>query len=187
MAELRAQWHDAVRELNPGNLWFLDETGARTNMVPLYARSFDGGRVVDKTPCGRWQTTTLVGALGPGGVGACMVLEGPIDALSFQAYVENFLCPLLRPGDVVIMDNLSSHQSVQVKQAVQAREAKVLFLPPYSPDLNPIEKMWSKIKQYLKKAKARTYETLLQAIAEALGTITSDDAQGWFRSCGYAN
>jgi transposase len=173
--------------LDPTRLVFLDESGAKTNMTPLYGRRFDGERLVDHAPHGHWRTTTVIGALRLEGVGACMTLDGPVDAAAFAAYVKHFLCPTLRQGDLVILDNLSSHHAAGVAQSIEARGASLVWLPPYSPDFNPIEKMWSKTKQCLRKLKARTQEALIQAIAQALQTVTPQDALAWFRSCGYAH
>jgi transposase len=187
VAERRKQWSRRTAHFDPSGLVFVDETGSRTNMTPLYGRNFGGERLVDKTPCGRWETTTLIGALRLDATTACMTMDGAMDGIAFMAYIKNFLCPTLRPGDIVIMDNLSSHSVQGVIEAIETCGAKVCFLPPYSPDFNPIEKMWSKIKQHLKRTKARSKETLLDAIAQALAKVTATDAQGWFTSCGYAN
>jgi transposase len=116
-----------------------------------------------------------------------MTLEGAIDGDSFLAYVEQVLCPTLEEGEIVVLDNLSSHTGAEVRKAIEACKAQLLFLPPYSPDLSPIEKMWSKLKEFLRQAKARSAEALAQAIRQALATITVADAQGWFESCGYVH
>ena len=184
---LRQAWPGLLDSIDLSHLVFLDESGAKTNMVPVYGRSFDGKRLVDYAPHGHYQLTTVIGALRLDGVGACMTLDAALDALAFAAYVENFLAPSLREGDVVILDNLPSHHAAAVEQVIAARGARVLWLPPYSPDFNPIEKMWSKIKQFLRKAKARTHQDLIEAISQALKTVTPSDALGWFQSCGYAN
>jgi transposase len=154
-------------------------------MTRLYGRSFDGRRVVDATPHGHWCTTTMISALRFDGSTADMVLEGATDGAAFLAYTERILVPSLRPGDIVVMDNLTSHKMPAVVKAIEAANAQVWFLPPYSPDFNPIEKMWSKVKAYLRKVKARTKEALWQAIGDALKTVTASDALGWFESCGY--
>lgn len=173
-----------VKEIDPHRFVFIDESGAKTNMTPLYGRSFDGERLVDHAPHGHWKMTTIVGALRLDGTSTCMTLDGALDGVAFQAYIENFLCPALRSGDIVVADNLSSHKAAGVESSIQARGASLLWLPPYSPDLNPIEKMWSKVKQCLRKAKARNHDALLEAIRWALATVTANDAKGWFRSCG---
>jgi len=166
-------------------LVFLDESGAKTNMTRLYGRSFDGQRVVDATPHGHWCTTTMLAAVRMDGSTAPMVIPGPTDAEVFGAYVEHVLIGSLRPGDIVVMDNLAPHKSPAVIGAIETAGAEVWFLPPYSPDLNPIEKMWSKIKAFLRKAKARTWDALVGAIKAALEEVTGSDAEHWFQSCGY--
>jgi len=166
-------------------LVFLDESGAKTNMTRLYGRSFDGGRLVDATPHGHWCVTTMLSSIRADGTTAAMTIEGATDAEVFAAYVKEVLVPTLRPGDIVVMDNLAPHKMPAITTALETAGAEVWFLPAYSPDLNPIEKMWSKIKALLRKAKARTEETLLQAIRNALAAVTQSDAIGWFASCGY--
>ena len=165
----------------------MDEAGSRTDLTRLYGRAQPGERVVEAVPAGHYKQLTMVGSLKLDGQAACMTLEGAIDGDSFLAYVDQVLCPTLREGDVVVLDNLSSHTGAKVEEAIAGRKAKLLFLPPYSPDLNPIEKMWSKVKQFLRQAKARTQEALEVAIKQALTTITAADAQGWFESCGYGH
>ena len=187
MAEKREAWPDQLRPIDPSCLVFLDESGAKTNMTPAYGRSFDSKRLVDHAPHGHYKLTSIIGALRLTGVSACMTVDAAVDGDSFKAYVENLLAPSLSPGDVVVMDNLSSHKRPAIERLLGAQGASVRWLPPYSPDLNPIEKMWSKIKQLLRKAKARTEETLQEAIASALRSVTAEDASGWFKSCGYPN
>jgi transposase len=187
VAERRKAWPERVRGIAPSSLVFIDESGAKTNMTPAYGRSFDAKRLVDHAPHGHYRLTSIIGALRLGGVGACMTLDAAMDGDCFEVYVERLLAPGLGPGDVVVMDNLSSHKRPVIEELVGARGARVLWLPPYSPDLNPIEKMWSKVKQFLRRAKARTEQDLLEAIGKALNTVTSDDARGWFGSCGYVN
>lgn len=176
-----------MRDLDLSHLVFLDESGAKTNMTPTHGRSFDAKRLVDHAPHGHYWLTSIIGALRLSGAGACMTVEAAVDGDCFEAYVEKILAPSLGQGDVVVMDNLSSHKRPAIEKLVAARGASVLWLPPYSPDLNPIEKMWSKVKQALRKAKARTEEALLAEIGKALARVTADDARGWFRSCGYGN
>ena len=154
-------------------------------MTRLYGRAFDGQRVVDSTPQGHWCTTTMVSSLRLDGTTAAMVLEGPTDADVFEAYVGQVLAPSLRPGDIVVMDRLAPHKVPRIVHLIEATGAVVWLLPPYSPDFNPIEKMWSKIKEFLRSAKPRTYAALMTAIAQALETVVDADAQGWFGSCGY--
>jgi len=155
-------------------------------MTRLYARCRGGGRIAEATPGGHWKTVTLLGAIRLGGMFAPMTVEAATDAEIFLAYVDRALAPELKPGDVVVMDNLSSHKVVGVRERIEATGAELLYLPPYSPDLNPIEKAWSKLKQYLRATKARTPEQLQQAIAAALKTITPQDARAWFRTPFYA-
>ena len=185
MKAQREAWPAKTAGLDLQRLVFLDESGAKTNMTRLYGRSFDGQRIVDATPHGHWCTTTMLSALRVDGSTASMVIEGPTDADVFGAYVGQILLPSLRHGDIVVMDNLTPHKQAGVIAAIQAAGAEVWFLPPYSPDLNPIEKMWSKIKAFLRKAKARTGEALLAAIKAALQEVSGSDAHNWFQSCGY--
>lgn len=163
----------------------MDESGAKTNLTRLYGRAEGGQRVVDAAPWGHWTTTTLIGALRREGSTASLVLEGATDTESFQAYVDQVLVPSLRPGDIVVMDNLGAHHAPGVAAAIQAAQAEVWYLPPYSPDMNPIEKMWSKVKHLLRSAKARSSDELFKAIAKALQSITPQDAIGFFNSCDY--
>jgi transposase len=137
-------------------------------------------------PHGHWHTTTLIASIRLDGTTACMAIEGATDTEVFRAYVRQVLCPTLRAGDIVIMDNLLPHKNELTLALIEQAGASALFLPAYSPDLNPIEKMWSKVKQSLRSAEARTRSTLLQAIASALRTVTAKDARGWFASCGYS-
>ena len=150
-------------------------------MTRLYARSLGGQRIHEATPGGHWKILTILGAMSLNGMVATMTIEAATDTDIFLAYVEHFLCPKLNPGDVVVMDNLSSHKVDGVRELIEKAGAEVLYLPPYSPDLNPIEKAWAKLKQLLRSAKARSKETLDQAITEALKLITAEDAKAWFR------
>jgi transposase len=154
-------------------------------MTRLCGRCKGGGRLVDATPHGHWETTTMIGSLGAEGSTALMVIEGATDAAVFRAYVKHVLVPTLRPGEIVVMDNLSSHKSPEIRELIEAAGADLWYLPPYSPDLNPIEKMWSKVKTFLRGYKARGTEELYQAVRQALKEITPQDAHGWFESCGY--
>ena len=159
---------------------FLDETGAKTNMTRTYARSRKGERAVDYAPQGHWNTTTLVAAITPQAAIAPMILEGPMDSAAFEAYIEHVLIPALPPNAIVVMDNLSSHKSSAVARLLRGAGAELWYLPPYSPDFNPIENMWSKIKSLLRSAKARTQEKLYKAIAAAIDQITSTDTNSFF-------
>jgi len=166
-------------------LVFLDETGAKTNMTRLRGRAEGGQRLVDAVPSGHWATTTLLSSVRTDGTTAAMVIEGATDTDVFLCYAQHVLVPHLRPGDIVVMDNLSPHKSPAVIAAIESCGATVWFLPPYSPDLNPIEKMWSKVKALLRKAKARTLDALIEAIGHALRSVTTSDILGWFKECGY--
>lgn len=155
-------------------------------MTRLCGRAPKGQRVHAKTPQGHWHTTTIIGALRWDGSTACMAVEGAADTEVFQAYVRNVLCPTLRPGDVVVMDNLSPHKCESTLALIAQSGAQTRFLPAYSPDLNPIEQMWSKVKAWLRKAEARTQDSLIQAIGLGLEKITRQDAINWFAHCGYS-
>lgn len=155
-------------------------------MTRLRGRAPRGERLHASAPHGHWHTTTIIGSVRLDGSTACMVIEAATDTAVFAAYVQRVLCPTLRMGDIVVMDNLSPHKNEQTIAWIEQAGASVHFLPPYSPDLNPIEKMWSKVKQSLRSAEARTRETLLEAIATALQSVTPNDAMGWFASCGYS-
>jgi len=165
---------------------FLEESGVTTQMTRLRGRAPRGERIAEATPQGHWKVLTTLGTMSLRGIEAVMTIESPTDSEVFLAYLDQVLCPKLTPGDVVIMDNLSTHKVRGVRERIQACGAELLYLPPYSPDLNPIEKAWFKLKQFLRTAKARTAEALDQAISEALKTITAENAAAWFRHSGYA-
>ena len=175
----RTAWSDMHR------IVCLDESAAKTNMTRLYGRSPVGERCYDSTPDSRWRTTTVLSSLRTDAQTACMIYEGGTTRATFEIYVENVLCPSLRPGDIVIMDNLSSHKSPRITDMIKGCGAELKYLPVYSPDLNPIEKMWSKMKAILRRLKARTTEELDAAIKIALDAVTPQDAIAWFTSCGY--
>jgi transposase len=181
----RRLWQKAQSSMNLEKLVFIDESGAKTNMTRLYGRAKAGQRVIDNAPEGHWCTTTMISSVRLDGSTACMVVDGATDKEVFQAYVQHILLPTLKVGDIVVMDNLSSHKNNQVKTMIESAGAQLRFLPPYSPDLNPIEEMWSKIKAILRTLKARTEKALINAIAKALEAVTASDAKGWFESCGY--
>jgi len=155
-------------------------------MTRLRGRALRGKRVHASAPAGHWNTTTLLGALRLDGTTACMAIEGATDTEVFREYIRQVLCPTLRPADIVVMDNLTPHKNEETLDLIEQAGAQVLFLPAYSPDLNPIEKMWSKIKQLLRSAEARTHPYLFHALASALQKVTPKDAAGWFASCGYS-
>jgi len=155
-------------------------------MTRLRGRALRGQRVHAHSPQGHWNTTTMIGSIRLDGSTACMAIEGAADTGVFQAYVRQVLCPTLQPGDVVIMDNLSPHKSELTLSLLEQAGVEILFLPAYSPDFNPIEKMWSKVKACLRTAEARTQPALIEAIASALASVTRQDAINWFASCGYS-
>ena len=171
--------------LDPASLVFLDETWAATNMARRYGRAPRGQRALDAVPHGHWKTTTVVAALRADGITAPLVLDGAINGESFLAYVRQFLAPALRPGDVLVMDNLPSHKVAGVREAIEAAGATLRYLPPYSPDLNPIEPAWSKLKGELRARQARSLDQLDAELPHALDQITPSNAQGWFRHAGY--
>lgn len=167
-------------------LKFLDESGAHLGLTRLCGRAAPGQRVVEATPGYSGPHYTLVATLGWKAISAPWILEGAMNGVAFEAYVRSQLLPTLRPGDIVIMDNLSAHTGETIRQLIEAQGAHLEFLPPYSPDFNPIELCWSKVKAALRAAKARTLEALLQAVAKALRSISPTDIQDWFAHCGYA-
>lgn len=179
--ERRKEFLEAIRSIPPETLIYLDESGVTTSMTRLYGRCLGGKRIQEATPGGHGKILTILSAISLRGLIATMTIEEPTDRDIFLAYLEQVLCPALRPGDVVVMDNLSSHKVQGVREQIEQVGATVLYLPPYSPDLNPIEKAWAKLKQLLRSAKARTREALEQAIADLLPAITAQDAQAWFR------
>ncbi len=167
-------------------LHFIDEMGTDLGMTPRYGRATPGQRVVEATSGFSGPRYTSVAALNLHGVHAPFVFQGNLDGPAFETYVENILGPELAAGDIVVMDNLSPHKHAIIRTLIAARGATVEFLPPYSPDFNPIEQGWSKAKAYLRKIKARTYAELLNGLASALRSISPQDAAGWFAHCGYA-
>jgi transposase len=164
----------------------MDESGVTTEMTRRYGRAPRGQRVREGTPGGHWRTLTILGAVRASGWVATMTIEAATDGEIFLAYLEEVLCPQLAPGDVVVMDNLSAHKVQGVRERIQATGAALLYLPPYSPDFNPIEKCWSKLKQHLRSTKARSLAALEPAVDRALASITPHNLQAWFRHCGYA-
>jgi transposase len=181
----RRAWFDGQPDLDPEHLVFIDETWASTNMARTHGRAPRGERLRMAVPHGHWKTTTLVAGLGAGGVVAPWVLDGPINGDAFETYVARVLAPELKRGDTVVMDNLSSHKRPQVRALIEAAGARLLFLPPYSPDFNPIEKAFAKLKALLRKAAERTLEGLWRAIGRLIDLITPAEARNYFESCGY--
>jgi len=164
---------------------FIDETWATTNMTRLRGRAVRGQRLVEKVPHGHWKTTTLIAALDRGGMRCSMTLDGPVHGIAFEAFVQQVLLPSLNAGDIVVMDNLSSHKGQKVRQLIESAGAALLYLPPYSPDLNPIEPAISKLNQLIRSAGHRTMEGLWNDVQRMLDRITASDAAGFFRHCGY--
>ena len=185
VARRRAQWIKYQGRIEPQRLVFIDETWTKTNMAPLRGWAPRGQRFVAKVPHRHWKTTTFVAALRHDRIEAPWLLEGPIDGDSFRTYVERVLVPTLREGDVVIMDNLGSHKGQVVRRLIRSTGAKLFFLPKYSPDLNPIEQVFAKLKHLLRKAAARTVDTVCAAIAEVLNAYTPAECANYFRNSGY--
>jgi len=185
VAQRREDWRAEQPGLDPVRLIFIDETWAKTNMTRLRGRAPIGERLIDKTPHGHWKTTSLIAALGVEGVRCSTVVDGAINRDVFDAFVEQVLVPELRPGDVVILDNLSSHKSERARRLIESRGARFVFLPPYSPDLNPIEMVFAKIKQLLRSLGCRTRDALWRAMQAVLDQVTPADAANCFQYCGY--
>ena len=181
----RAEWFDGQLDLDPERLVFIDETWASTNMARRHGRCRRGERLRSSVPHGHWKTTTLVAGLRRTGMVAPMVLDGPINRDAFVAYVRQMLVPGLAPGDIVIMDNLSSHKAPAAREAIEAAGAKLLFLPPYSPDFNPIEQAFSKLKAHLRKAAERTIHGLWNAIGRILDLYSPQECANYFANAGY--
>jgi len=171
--------------LNPRHLVFIDETWASTNMARRFGRAPRGQRCLSSVPHGHWLTTTFIAAIRHDALSAPCVFDGPIDGESFRAWVTQFLVPTLKPGDIVIMDNLSSHKVDGIRQAIEAAGATPRYLPPYSPDLNPIEKAFAKLKAFLRKAAARTYDDLFDAFGDAISQFKPEEFQNYFCAAGY--
>ena len=182
----RCTWRRRVGQVCKNRLVFLDESGAKTNMKRLHGWSSLGERLIDSLPCGHWKTTTMISAIRLSGVATAMVTDGPTDALVFRGFVNHFLVPVLHQGDIVVMDNLSSHKVTGVVDAIESVGARVWYLPPYSPDLNPIEQMWSKVKSILRSFARRTQKSLIHAIGVALSRVTVEECVNYFHHCGYA-
>jgi transposase len=183
----RVAWRTDLAEVDPARLVFLDESGIDTRLTRTNARAARGKRALGKAPWGHWRRLTVLAALTRDGVVACMSIAAPTSTAVFQAFVERVLAPALRdrPDVIVVMDNLAAHKAAAVRAALTAAKIDHRYLPAYSPDLNPIEPCWSKLKTRLRARAARTLDALEAELAPALATITSQDAQGWFRLCGY--
>ena len=181
----RCDWFDAQPDLEPSQLVFIDETWASTNMARTHGRAPRGQRLRAAIPHGHWKTTTFVAGLRTSGMVAPMVLDGPINGELFQAYIDQVLFPELRPGDIVVMDNLGSHKGAGVREAIEAVGASLLYLPPYSPDFNPIENAFAKLKAMLRKAGERTVDGLWSAIGRIIDTFTPNECANYFAAAGY--
>ena len=189
MAAARTVWRDEAAEINPARFVFLDESGFDTRLTRTHARAPRGQRAHGKAPGGRWQRLTLIGALALDGLCAAMTVAGATTTAVFHAFITQVLIPALlreRPDAIVVMDNLAPHKAALVRKALEAAGIRYRYLPAYSPDMNPIELAWAKLKAYLRAKAARSREALEQAIPDALATITPSNAQGWFRHAGYA-
>jgi len=183
--EKRQVWRDQTARIDPARFVFVDESGVTRSMTRRYGRARKGERVPGAVPLGHWEVTTLIGALALDGVRASFTVDAATDADIFQIFVQQVLQPALHPGDVVIWDNLPAHKASELKTVIESAQATLLPLPPYSPDFNPIEQCWSKIKELLRAAEARTAEALEQAVAQAFARVTAADTRGWFQHCGY--
>ena len=187
MAAAREVWRGWQIGLDPARLVFIDETGTNTAMARRYGRARRGERLVAAVPHGHWKTTTFVAGLRQGAIIAPCVIDKPMNGVIFKAYVEQMLAPSLSPGDIVIMDNLSSHKVMGIAEAIQARNAKLYYLPPYSPDLNPIEQVFAKLKALLRKAAERSIDALWKTTGRILDEFTPQECANYFENSGYAS
>ncbi len=187
VARRRKSWKRYQGKVDPRRLVFIDETWAKTNMTRTHGWSQRGKRLNARAPYGHWKTMTFLAALRHDRIDAPVVFDGPINAVSFTAYVKQFLIPTLKPGDIVIVDNLSSHKGEAVRTAIRAAGARLFFLPPYSPDLNPIEQVFAKLKTLLKKAGERTVEATWRRVGALLDEFTPQECANYFKNSGYAS
>ena len=185
VARRRALWRKYQGRIDPTRLVFIDETWTKTNMAPLRGWARRGARLPALAPFGHWNTMTFIAALRHDRIEAPWLLDGPVNAEKFRVYVEEVLTPTLTPGDLVVMDNLGSHKGLAVRNAIRKAGAKLFLLPKYSPDLNPIEQMFAKLKHYLRKAAARTQDTVCVEIGRLLKTYTPEECSNYFRNSGY--
>jgi transposase len=185
VARRREQWRKYQGRIDPGRLVFIDETWAKTNMAPLRGWCRRGERLKGAAPFGRWKTMTFIAALRHDRIDAPCLFDGPINGEVFLAWVVTFLIPTLKPGDIVVLDNLGSHRGKAVRKAMRVAGARLLFLPKYSPDLNPIEQVFSKLKHLLRKAQARSYDAILTTIAELLDTYQPAECANYLKNSGY--
>ena len=182
---LRALWRYELAKLDPAHLVFIDETWTKDNMTRLWGRAMRGERLVDHTPHGHWTTITFLAALRMEGMTAPLTVDGPINGDVFLAWVQQQLVQTLKPGDIVLMDNLSAHKGAQIRKAIEGVGARVVYLPPYSPDFNPIEMVFSKLKALLRKAKERTVDALNDRLGELMDHFPPDECERYLRHCGY--
>lgn len=182
----RGWFRRRARRLSQQRFIFVDESAVHTAMTRRYGRAPRGERAADSAPRNYGAHTSVIGAVGLRGLVATLTVEGAVDTLCFDAYLERVLGPRLRRGDVVVLDNLAAHKASRIEEVAAERGARVLWLPPYSPDLSPIEQCWSKIKAFLRGAKARTHDELHRALGQAIKLVTKADIRGWFKHCGYS-
>lgn len=185
VAAQRREWRLRQAGLDPGRLVFIDETWAKTNMTRLRGRALKGARLIARVPHGHWKTTTFLAAMRTTGLTAPLVVDGAINGAIFRAYVEQQLVRTLQPGDIVVMDNLSAHKVAGVREAIESAGAEVLYLPPYSPDFNPIETLFSKFKHLLRSAAERTVEALWRTCGQLVDLFQEPECRNHFRHCGY--
>ena len=183
----REQWRKYQGRIDPRRLVFIDETWAKTNMAPLRGWGPRGSKLIAKAPHGRWRTLTFLAALRHDRLDAPCVVDGPINGEAFLAYVEQILVPILKPGDLVVMDNLGSHKGKAIRKAIRTAGAKLFFLPPYSPDLNPIEQVFAKLKHLLRKAQERTVDATWQRIGALTQSFSPRECANYFTNSGYAS
>ena len=185
MAAARRRWQDTQPLRDMRQYVFLDECGVSTDLLRRYGRSPRGTRLHDHTPCSHWQTHTVIAGLRVDGLTAPAVFDGPIDTPTFRAYVEQVLVPTLRPGDVVVLDNLAVHKQPEIRAAIEGVQARVHFLPPYSPDFNPIEQVFAKLKAFLRAARPRNFDQVCDLIAAAINLFTPTECANYMRHSGY--
>lgn len=184
MAE-RAAYQAEIQQIAPEKLVFVDESGITTNMVRRFARAPGGRRAIGRAPAGRYEKLTLLGAIALDGLRALMTIPAATDEAVFLAFIEQVLVPELRPGQVVVFDNLAAHKRPAITAAIECAGCRVILLPPYTPEWNPIEPCWSKMKEFLRSRAARTLEALESAVVDAMDAVSARDAHGWFHHCGY--
>lgn len=185
MVAQRAAFQAEIQQIAPEDLVFVDESGITTHMVRRFARALGGGRAVGRAPAGRYEKLTLLGAIALPGLLALMTIPAATDEAVFLAFIEEVLVPELRPGQVVVFDNLAAHKRPAITAVIEKAGCRVILLPPYTPEWNPIELCWSKMKEFLRSRAARTLQTLETAVIDAMDAVSAQDAHGWFHHCGY--